>query len=863
MDLIRQRAHWIDRSTLAWRVEGPVGGRRYDLVWSRDGTLSIVDGALVGPHGELRLRHRPAGLSAAQRAAWPHLRDHAAFTLEADLDMVREALRGQLAVTARDEGGWLMAVTGVQVPGVLDDVYAAATGARLGPTFEGGRPTLAVWAPTARAVALELEGVDWDVPMWRDHDTGVWSVSGERDWTGRRYRYRVEVWHPATRLVETAAVTDPYAVALTADSTHAIIADLDDPALAPAGWAELCKPPAVRSARAHVQETHVRDFSIMDPSVPAERRGTYLAFTDPASVGMRHLRRLADAGVTHLHLLPVFDISTVPERRADQAAPEGDLAALPPDSPGQQEAVAAVADRDGYNWGYDPLHYSVPEGAYAVAPDGGARVAEFRAMVAGLNGIGLRVVMDVVYNHTVAAGTHPQSVLDRVVPGYYHRLLDDGRVADSTCCANTAPEHAMMGKLVVDSVVRWAVQYKVDGFRFDLMGHHPRANVLAVRAALDRLTPWRDGVDGRAVLMYGEGWNFGEVVNDARFPQASQLGMAGTGVGTFNDRMRDALRGGGAFENNPRVQGFATGLFTDPNGDGVNGSSDEQRSRLLHDQDLLKVGLSGNLADYRFVASHGTAVSGSQVQFNGWQAGYNATPGESVTYVDAHDNEILYDALVFKLPHGTSMVDRVRMQVLALSFVVFGQGMGFVAAGSERLRSKSLDRNSYNSGDWFNAIRWDPAAGNGFGIGLPPAGDNQDKWGYARPLLADRSLVPDAAEVEMATARYVEMLRIRTASSLFGLATLAEVQAALTFPLSGPGETPGVVTMRLAGAGEDLVVVFNATTSTVTQDVPGAAGYVLHPVLAESVDPALRTASFAAGVFTVPARSVAVFTRLP
>jgi pullulanase-type alpha-1,6-glucosidase len=419
----------------------------------------------------------------------------------------------------------------------------------------------------------------------------------------------------------------------------------------------------------------------------------------------------------------------------------------------------------------------------------------------------------------------------------------------------------MMGKLVVDSVLRWATQYKVDGFRFDLMGHHPKANILAVRAALDRLTPWRDGVDGRAILMYGEGWNFGEVVNDARFPQASQFGMAGTGVGTFNDRMRDAVRGGGAFENNPRRQGFATGLFTDPNGDGVNGSPDEQRARLLHDHDLLKVGLSGNLADYRFVASHGTVVSGSWVQFNGWSAGYNAAPGEAVTYVDAHDNEILYDAMAFKLPASTSMVDRVRMQVLALGFVVLGQGMGFVAAGSERLRSKSLDRNSFNSGDWFNAVRWDPAEGNGFGLGLPPAADNHDKWGYAAPLLADPALVPDAAAVELATARYVELLRIRSASSLFGLATLAEVQAALTFPVSGPGETPGVLTMRLTGGSEDLVVVFNARPSASSVPVADASGFSLHPALRESADPVLRTAAFADGVFTVPGRSVAVFSR--
>ena len=205
-----------------------------------------------------------------------------------------------------------------------------------------------------------------------------------------------------------------------------------------------------------------------------------------------------------------------------------------------------------------------------------------------------------VYNHTAAAGTDPKSVLDQIVPGYYHRLLDDGTVANSTCCANTAPENAMMGKLVVDSVVTWAKAYKVDGFRFDLMGHHPKANILAVRAALDRLTPARDGVDGKNILLYGEGWNFGEVAGDARFVQATQANMAGTGIGTFNDRLRDAVRGGGPFDDNPRVQGFGSGLFTDPNGDPVNGTAAEQKARLLHYHDQIKVGLSGNLAAYRF-----------------------------------------------------------------------------------------------------------------------------------------------------------------------------------------------------------------------------------------------------------------------
>jgi len=870
MDLTRQRAHWIDRSTLVWRFDEPVGDRRCDLVWSPEAAMSIMDGALAGPHATLPLRVRPGGLTTAQRRQWPHLADHTAFTVDADVETVKAALRAQLAVTVRDEAGWLLVATGVQIPGVIDDVYADAVHASLGTVFHhDGGVTIAVWAPTARAVALEWwppeGGGDPEViGMWRDDATGVWSVRGDWGWTGRRYRFRVEVWHPASQRVETVSVTDPYSVAVTADSTHSVVANLGDPLLIPADWPALRKPPAVAAARAQVHEVSVRDFSIYDATVPAERRGTFAAFAVPNSAGMAHLRRLAEAGVTHLHLLPAFDFATVPERRTDQAVPDVDLAALPPDSPEQQAVIEKIRDRDGYNWGYDPLHYSVPEGSYATDPDGPARITEFREMVAALNRIGLRVVLDVVYNHTVAGGLDPRSVLDRIVPGYYHRLLADGRIADSTCCANTAPEHAMMAKLVVDSVLRWAVDYKVDGFRFDLMGHHPRANILAVREALDRLTPQRDGVDGRSILLYGEGWDFGEVGGGQRFTQASQHHLAGTGIGTFNDRLRDAVRGGVAFETNPRAQGYATGLFTDPNGDEVNGPPEHQRARLMHQQDVLKVGLSGNLAAYRFVATSGETVTGADVWHNGARVGYCAAPGECVTYVDAHDNEILYDALAFKLRADLSPMDRARMQVLALSFTVLGQGMGFVAAGSERLRSKSLDRNSYNSGDWFNAIRWDAAtSGNGFGLGLPPAWDNQDKWGFAAPLLADPALVPPPEVVEWTTARYLELLRIRRDSPLFGLATAVEVQDRLSFPLSGPGETPGVLTMLLRGV-EDIVVVFNATPSTVTQKVAElrAARFELHAHQRAGGDERLLSSAFdpATGVFTVPARTVAVFT---
>lgn len=823
LDPARSLAVFLDRTTIALPPRLAEQVAVVALIASRNG-----DG-VTGEHTTLPLTARPGGLTHAQGVRFPHLRAYRIFAVpEADLACL---LRGQLLVIGWDRAGGLAVVTGVQLPGVLDDLYADAADAELGLTIEDDRLTLAVWAPTARTVRLELFRTPDDEPtvvlMDRDGLTGVWTVTGERTWLGRYYRYRVEVWHPAAQRIVTASVTDPYSHGLAVDSTHSLLTDLADPAVKPPGWDTPAKPPAVAPARMQIAEVSVRDLSIFDESVPAPERGTYLAFTRSESTGMRHLRSLAEAGLTHVHLLPAFDFASVPDRRADQAVPVGDLTALPPDSPEQQRAVMAVAGTDGYNWGYDPLHYTVPDGSLATDPAGAARILEFRAMVAALAAAGLRVVMDVVYNHTAAAGLGRFSVLDRIVPGYYHRLLADGRVADSTCCPNTAPEHRMMGRLVVDSVVTWAREYKVDGFRFDLMGHHPRANILQVRVALDHL-----GDAGRDIYLYGEGWNFGEVADDARFPQATQTNLAGTGIGTFDDRLRDAVRGGGPFDRDPTVRGFATGMGPD--------TPPELQERI-------KVGLAGELAAC---------------------GGYAAAPGEVVAYADAHDNEILYDALAFKLPRPLPAVDRARMQVLALALVVLGQGAGFLVLGSERLRSKSLDRNSYDSGDWFNGIRWDAGRGNGFGIGLPPAAENAERWRWAGPLLADPALVPPPEAVDMCAERYRELLRIRRSSPVFGLPTAEEVRRRLSFPLGGPAETPGVVVMCLDGAGLDprwrrIVVVFNATDSATAQTVPGLAGVALrlHPALEKSADPVLPTATAdpSTGTLTVPARSVAVF----
>ncbi|MFB7335812.1 pullulanase-type alpha-1,6-glucosidase [Streptomyces adustus] len=854
LDLTTSKAVWIDRDTLAWN--GSDAAASTQLRYSHDGSITVKDGALTSDD-ERWLRLTKSTLTDAQKAKFPHLKDYTAWTVDPrDRARVREALGGQLVASQLAANGAVLSATGVQIAGVLDDLYDA-TKANLGPVFHDGRPTLSVWAPTAQNVSLELAGAT--VPMHRDATTGVWSVTGPASWKGKPYRYVVKVWAPSVRKIVTNKVTDPYSVALSANSERSLVVDLNDKALAPGGWSTLAKPKAVPLKDAQIQELHIRDFSVADATVPAKDQGTYLAFTDKNSDGSKHLRELAQAGTSYVHLLPAFDIATIPEKKADQAGPDCDLAAYPADSEQQQACVAKTAAKDAYNWGYDPYHYTVPEGSYATDPDGTARTVQFRSMVKAINDDGLRVVMDVVYNHTAASGQADTSVLDQVVPGYYQRLLADGSVANSTCCSNTAPENAMMGKLVVDSIVTWAKEYKVDGFRFDLMGHHPKANILAVRKALDALTLAKDGVDGKKIILYGEGWNFGEVADDARFVQATQQNMAGTGIATFSDRARDAVRGGGPFDSDPGIQGFASGLYTDPNSSTANGTEAEQKARLLHYQDLIKVGLTGNLAKYRFTDTDGHDVTGAEVDYNGAPAGYADAPGDALAYTDAHDNESLFDALTYKLPQGTSASDRARMQVLAMATAALSQGPSLSQAGSDLLRSKSLDRNSFDSGDWFNAIHWNCADGNGFGRGLPPAADNASKWPYAKPLLSSVSV--GCAQITGASAAYRDLLRIRTTEQAFSLGSTAQVQSDLSFPLSGKSETPGVITMKLG----DLVVVFNATPTAQRQTVDALAGtgYRLHPVQASGADATVKSAAYDrdSGTFAVPGRTVAVFSR--
>ena len=817
---MKAQAHWVRRDLVVWNVRPD-----QRVVLRHSGGTETV------------LTHEPGGLPHDVATRFPHIAGLPTFRVP-QLDAA-EALRGELTAIAGDS------VTSLQIPGVIDDLYTYD--GPLGVTFDGRVPTLRVWAPTARAVSLRFD--DASRPMTFDATTGVWSITGDASWYGRFYLYAVEVFVRSTGRVERNMVTDPYSVSLARNSARSQIIDLDDPALKPAGWDSLAKPPLEAPEDIALYELHVRDFSANDASVPEARRGTFMAFTDPATNGMRHLAALAAAGLTHIHFLPVFDIATIEDDRSQWQSP-GDLAGYPPDSEAQQHAVMSVADRDGFNWGYDPWHYTVPEGSYATNADGAARTLEFRSMVQALSSMGLRVVMDVVYNHTHAAGQNAYSVLDRIVPGYYHRLDGDGNVTNSTCCPNTASEHNMMEKLLIDSVVTWAKQYKVDGFRFDLMGHHMKRNLVKLRAALDAIDP--------SIYLYGEGWNFGEVANNARGENATQVNMTGTGVGTFSDRIRDGARGGGPF-NDPREQGFISGLYFDHNGY-PQGSLHDQKQRLLMQTDWLRLALAGNLKDFTFVDRFGNTIRGDQLEYNGQKAGYSSDPQEVINYIEAHDNDTLFDGLQFKLPTTLPMPQRVRAHNLGVSIVALAQGIPFFHGGMDMLRSKSGDRNSFNSGDWFNRLDFTYATNN-WAVGLPPRPENGSIWEPLRYLLANPALRPATNDIMDAVVHLREMLAIRRSTPLLRLRTAADVLRCVRVLNGGPDPMPGMIVVLIRDGSSTVVTLFNAAPFPQSYSEPEIAGegMALHPVQAASRDAIVKMSTFSGGTFSVPGRTAAVF----
>jgi pullulanase len=869
--VILSTAHavWLDAATLVW--PGTDTTHSYRLYYSAIAALAPASYGVSGADNPSGDALTVGTLSAALQSQFPQYATASALQVPAATQaQLGTILRDQLAIV-QYQGSSPTAGTAVQIGPVLDAAYAAAAApVALGLSFSAGDvPTFRLWAPTANSVKLNLyasasamTATSYD--MVEDVATGVWTYTApDASWTNSAYfTYSVHVFSrwagsggAMGGALVTNEVTDPYSVSLNGNSRYSMVLNLADAVAKPLLWPGALIPTLAAPTGSVIYELHLRDFSANDGTVPAPHAGRYLAFTDAASAGMQHLSALAAAGLTHVHLLPLFDIASVDEKACV-------LPTITPSTGAGLEAETAVKssqNSDCFNWGYDPLHYSAPEGSYSSNPDDGlARVVEFRQMVQALHATGLRVIMDVVYNHTSASGQDAMSVLDRVVPGYYHRLNSNGAVENHSCCADTAAERTMMAKLMTDTLLVWADHYKIDGFRFDVMGMIPKSVMVAAQTAVNAIA----AADGRGfTYFYGEGWTPDPEVSAVIAP-AIQAALAGTGIGTFNDRLRDGARGGSPFDSGAAMvanQGFVNGLCYDPaTSAGINCSGDPN-DVAFDKQNRISVGLAGNLASYTGVSN----VTG---------VGYTGLPQENIAYVSVHDGETLFDISQYRHPMGTP-------------FAVLAQGVPFIHAGDELLRSKSGDSNSYNSGDYFNRIYWDGSANN-WAVGLPPdnTGNNAANATTLGPVL-NRAL-PSPASMQatiLATSAAVEdLLRVRRDTDLFRLTTATDINTCLSFPDQG-AQVHGLIVERILGHSANalcpstdyrsVVVLFNASTLIQTFAIPAYASKVkgtasgnlyLHPAQAVGSDAVLTagwnfSADATAGSFTVPARTTGVF----
>jgi pullulanase len=551
---------------------------------------------------------------------------------------------------------------------ILDGFYY--DGDDLGLRYRPEASAFKVWAPTALCVSVALydgEGTYDAEGMVRDNDTvnlhtmekdpktGVWSASVKGDLAGKYYLFRAEFQGGAVHYA-----ADPYARAVSANGQRMAVIDMEE--TNPPSWRPGYKPPFAAWQDAVIYELHVRDFSL-DENSGMKNKGKFLAFTERGTknsfgdpTGLDHLINL---GVTHVHLLPVFDFASVNELTVDD-----------PDSANPK-----------FNWGYDPHNYNVPEGSYSTNPhDPKTRIVEFKHMVQALHDGGIRVVMDVVYNHTFQTGT-----FDHLAPGYYFRTTDTGSYANGSACGNeVASERPMVRKYIIDSCLYWAREYNIDGFRFDLMG-------LIDTPTMEKLTGALHSLVDPSILIYGEPWQAGGSVLPRRL-QTLTGSQRGKNFAVFNDRFRTAIKGG----SDDASAGFATGK---PSGGGGRAGQSMSESGIVK-------GLLGSVTDFTSCA------------------------GESVNYVTAHDNLNLWDKICLSLgakdlaasPYsliderpdspGPDLLenDAVKSVLLANGIVFTSQGIPFFQAGDEMLRTKFGDINSFSSPDRINTIRWENAS---------------------------------------------------------------------------------------------------------------------------------------------------------
>lgn len=514
--------------------------------------------------------------------------------------------------------------------------YPVYLGQDLGLHYTKTGSTIRIWAPTA----VEAEWIFYEqgeggnqlqrISLFKDQ-TGTWIGKIAGDQHGKFYTIRVRIedaWSDE--------VVDPYAKAVGVNGKRAQILDIRT--TDPSGWNKDRSPEFKNKTDAIIYELHVRDASI-HPSSGIKHRGKFLGLTESGtknaegqSTGLDHLVEL---GVTHVHLLPVFDFHSVDEREPNKK----------------------------YNWGYDPLNYNVPEGSYSTDPyDGSVRIREFKQLVQAMHQKGIRVIMDVVYNHTALT---ERSNFNQLVPGYYYRQNEQGGFSNASACGNeTASDRPMFRKFMLESMRYWVEEYHIDGFRVDLMGIHDIETMNLISAELHRIKP--------DVLLYGEGWTSGS----SPLPESKRAIKANAHlldrIAVFSDDIRDGIKGSVFDHLDP---GF------------VSGKTGAEQS--------IRCGVVASLPHSQIDFSR---VSNTRVAYAG-------QPHHTITYAECHDNHVLRDKLDISASEVNDSV-RAEMHRLALGILLTSQGIVFLHAGTEFRRSKLGVENSFESPDSINAIDW-------------------------------------------------------------------------------------------------------------------------------------------------------------
>lgn len=522
---------------------------------------------------------------------------------------------------------------------------SAYSGNDLGASYSKKATTFKVWSPNAASVRVNIfehgsdnEGDAGSImsrAMSLDKTTGVWSVTINGDLLNKYYTYSVT--HGKT----TKETADVYAKACGVNGQRSMVVDLST--TNPDGWKNDKHVLVQNQTDASVWEISVADFSSSESSGVSEaNRGKYLAFTEEgttvngvqgaSSTCVDYLKKL---GVKYVQIMPFYDFGSVDESKNIM---------------------------DQYNWGYDPVNYNCPEGSYSSNPKKGeVRIKECKQMIQALHNAGIGVIMDVVYNHTYTS----DSWLQRTVPNYYYRMNNDGTFSNGSGCSNdTASEHLMFRKYMIDSVTYWASEYHIDGFRFDLMGLHDVTTMNSIRTALDNL--YADG-SGSQILMYGEAWDMATNCDEGTvLASQKNLKQLSDRIGAFDDTIRDAIKG-------------STG--------GTDGAFVQEGSRRAN----LKTGIAGQ---------------------SDTTTGWANVPSQCVTYASCHDNLCLYDKLVGSVygadgKYRKRYEDLVAMNKLSAAIVITSQGIPFSLGGEEFCRSKDGDENSYASSRKENMLDWE------------------------------------------------------------------------------------------------------------------------------------------------------------